>query len=73
MQPGEGDFRAFSAFCPHRGCMVKSIGDSAIRCPCHGSSFDLADGSVLGGPATTGLIPKPLQIRQGRIEIPADE
>jgi rieske iron-sulfur protein len=49
---------AFSAICPHAGCIVSSwIAESHILlCPCHGSEYNPADaGAVVGGPA-----PRPL-------------
>lgn len=54
-QPTEGDFKAFSAVCTHQGCLVESSSDGQIPCPCHGSAFSLEDGSVITGPATSGL------------------
>ncbi|MFF8969158.1 Rieske (2Fe-2S) protein [Streptomyces sp. NPDC014995] len=54
-QPTKGDFKAFSAVCTHQGCTVGSVADGTINCPCHRSSFRIADGSVTGGPATTPL------------------
>ncbi|CAM3778122.1 Rieske (2Fe-2S) protein [Nocardioides zeicaulis] len=54
-QPTEGDFKAFSAICTHQGCAVQSSTVGDIPCPCHGSKFSLEDGSVLDGPATSGL------------------
>lgn len=57
VQPTEGEFKAFSAICPHQGCEVSNIVDRDIVCGCHGSRFALADGSVKQGPATTGLGP----------------
>jgi nitrite reductase/ring-hydroxylating ferredoxin subunit len=54
-QPSEGEFRAFSAVCPHQGCLVTDVDDGAIVCPCHGSRFDISSGEVLAGPARTGL------------------
>lgn len=53
-QPTEGDIKVFSSICTHTGCPVSGISDT-ISCPCHGSSFDLATGEVLGGPATAPL------------------
>ena len=55
VQPTAGDFKAYSSKCPHQGCAVKGISDGIINCPCHGSQFDVADGSVKKGPATSGL------------------
>jgi Rieske Fe-S protein len=54
-QPTEGDFKAFSSTCTHQGCQVSSVSDEQIVCACHNSRFSIADGSVLGGPATAPL------------------
>ena len=54
-QPTKGDFHAFDARCPHQGCTVDEVTAEAISCPCHGSRFAPGDGSVVQGPATTGL------------------
>jgi cytochrome b6-f complex iron-sulfur subunit len=53
-QPQAGEVVAFDARCPHQGCTVAPSGDK-LRCPCHGSTFRTADGSLISGPATTGL------------------
>ena len=36
-------------------CTVGSIQNGTITCPCHGSTYSIKDGSVLGGPAPTPL------------------
>ena len=54
-QPRSESFRAFSAICTHAGCIVSSVSDGTINCPCHGSRFSIKDGSVVNGPATTPL------------------
>jgi Rieske Fe-S protein len=54
-QPEAGEFRAFSATCTHQGCPVTEVADGTINCNCHGSKFAVADGSVVDGPADTGL------------------
>ncbi|MEU0968748.1 Rieske (2Fe-2S) protein [Streptomyces sp. NPDC005917] len=54
-QPTSGTYKAFATKCPHAGCPVTSVANGAIVCPCHGSQFSIADGSVKHGPATTGL------------------
>lgn len=53
-QPTDGDLRVFSINCTHTGCAVTGISDR-ISCPCHGSTFDLDTGDVLGGPAGAPL------------------
>ncbi|MGW5615907.1 Rieske (2Fe-2S) protein [Streptomyces sp. NPDC003877] len=54
-QPEQGQFRAFSAICTHQRCLLGSVSDGTINCPCHGSRFRIADGSVANGPATRSL------------------
>jgi len=53
--PQAGTFKAFSATCTHQGCTVSSVSNGTINCPCHGSQFNIADGSVTTGPATQPL------------------
>ena len=54
-QPTQGTFKAFTAVCTHQGCTVGSVKDGVISCPCHGSAYSAADGSVQNGPATRPL------------------
>jgi Rieske Fe-S protein len=54
-QPEAGTVRAFSAVCTHQGCTVAEVKGGTINCPCHGSRFRVADGSVAGGPASRPL------------------
>jgi glycine/D-amino acid oxidase-like deaminating enzyme/nitrite reductase/ring-hydroxylating ferredoxin subunit len=52
---GENKIHAFSAVCPHMGCMVHwNAEEKSFDCPCHGSRFT-KEGVVLNGPATIGL------------------
>ena len=53
-QPTDGEIHAFSSVCTHQGCTVEA-GEGELSCPCHGSSFDLTTGDVLGGPAEDPL------------------
>jgi Rieske Fe-S protein len=54
-QPTAGTIKGFSAICTHQGCLVGSVVDNEIICPCHGSKFSGTDGSVITGPATQPL------------------
>jgi Rieske Fe-S protein len=54
-QPTAGEFKAFSAVCTHQGCTVNKVADGTIDCPCHGSKYAIADGSVMHGPAQRSL------------------
>jgi Rieske Fe-S protein len=66
-QPTEGDYRAFEAECSHKGCFVASSTQGHIPCRCHGSKFDLVDGSPLGGPAKAPLTKVEIVVEDGRI------
>jgi nitrite reductase/ring-hydroxylating ferredoxin subunit len=54
-QPRAGTIKAFTAVCTHQGCVVADVSNGTINCPCHGSSYRVADGSVANGPATRPL------------------
>ncbi|MBT2444007.1 Rieske 2Fe-2S domain-containing protein [Streptomyces sp. ISL-36] len=54
-QPTAGEFKAFTAVCTHQGCTVGKVENGTINCPCHGSRFRIADGSVAAGPASRPL------------------
>jgi len=54
-QPTAGQFKGFTAICTHQGCTVSDVSGGTINCPCHGSKFKVADGSVANGPATSPL------------------
>ncbi|KAB2971979.1 MULTISPECIES: Rieske (2Fe-2S) protein [unclassified Streptomyces] len=54
-QPEEGQFKAFSAVCTHQQCLVSTVADGTIDCPCHGSKFKITDGAVAHPPATRPL------------------
>ncbi|MEL3949187.1 MULTISPECIES: Rieske (2Fe-2S) protein [Streptomyces] len=62
-QPTKGEFKAFSNRCTHKGCPVTSVEGGTINCPCHGSKFDITDGSVKQNPA-----PKPLPATKITVE-----
>jgi glycine/D-amino acid oxidase-like deaminating enzyme/nitrite reductase/ring-hydroxylating ferredoxin subunit len=50
-----GTLHAFSAVCPHLGCVVRwDACEKTWDCPCHGSRFD-ALGCVINGPAVSDL------------------
>ncbi|MFE9609149.1 Rieske (2Fe-2S) protein [Streptomyces sp. NPDC006012] len=68
-QPTRNDFKAFSAVCTHQGCTVDRVTDGTIDCPCHGSRFDIADGSVAHGPATRPLPTEPIKVEGNSIRL----
>jgi nitrite reductase/ring-hydroxylating ferredoxin subunit/uncharacterized membrane protein len=57
--------------CVHAGCSLSGgkVEGASIICPCHGSQYDLRDGSVINGPAT---MPEPhyeVRVQNGTIEV----
>lgn len=66
-QPQAGEFKAFSAVCTHQGCIVNSVSDGTINCPCHGSKFRITDASVAAGPAKKPLPPEEITEKDGEI------
>jgi nitrite reductase/ring-hydroxylating ferredoxin subunit len=58
--------------CSHRGCSLSEVGKidgQNIVCGCHGSTFDLRDGSIQRGPATAPQPAFEARERDGRIEV----
>jgi nitrite reductase/ring-hydroxylating ferredoxin subunit len=66
-QPTAGTFKAFTAVCTHQGCVVGTVESGMIVCPCHGSRFHIADGSVANGPAAQALTPVAVKVVNGQI------
>jgi Rieske Fe-S protein len=68
-QPQQGTFKAFSAVCTHAGCVVAEVKNGTINCPCHGSRFKAADGSVAAGPASSALKPVAITVTGDQIRL----
>lgn len=66
-QPVAGTFKAFSATCTHQGCTVGEVSGGTINCPCHGSKFAVADGSVAAGPAPAPLPERAITVEASKI------
>lgn len=51
----EGILHAYTAICPHLGCVVQwNPDEKSFDCPCHGSRFT-CEGKVVNGPAISDL------------------
>jgi Rieske Fe-S protein len=62
-EPQSGTFKAFTAVCTHQGCIVDTVSGGTINCPCHGSKFSIANGSVVNGPAPSPLAPVSIEVQ----------
>ncbi|MFF4058144.1 Rieske (2Fe-2S) protein [Streptomyces sp. NPDC001668] len=68
-QPKKGEFKAFSNICTHQGCAVTSVSGGTINCPCHGSKFNITDGSVANPPAAEPLPEQRIKVSGDSIEL----
>jgi len=68
-QPTKGVFKAWSNVCTHSGCAIDDVSNGTMNCPCHGSKFAVADGSVKGGPAPSPLEKKSIKVAGGKITL----
>ncbi|UCD84655.1 MAG: Rieske (2Fe-2S) protein [Deltaproteobacteria bacterium] len=63
----QNDIAAFSAICPHLGCIIKWDGEKReFPCPCHDSSFTI-EGKVTGGPA------RPYNLLEFRVKVEGED
>jgi rieske iron-sulfur protein len=63
---------AFTAICPHAGCIVSDWvkQTSRLHCPCHGSEYDPArNGIVVAGPSPLPLPSLPVKIVDGLVMV----
>ena len=67
----EGTWHAIEAWCTHAECPLSDgwVEGTAIRCPCHGSLFDLATGAALDGPAEEPVRSYPTRVVDDRVEV----
>ncbi len=68
-QPKEGEFKAFTSICTHQQCPVANVAGGTINCTCHGSKFDITDGSVANPPATRPLAEKKITVTGNSIRL----
>jgi Rieske Fe-S protein len=52
-----------------QGCAVDTVADGTIDCPCHGSKFAVADGSVTTGPAAQPPEKKTVAVTGGKLRL----
>lgn len=62
---------AFEGTCPHFGCGLweGKLEGHTVTCQCHGSQFDVTDGSLIHGPATVSVPSYEVRKRTGRVQV----
>jgi len=67
----EGRWYAFDDACPHHDCPLADgyLSEATIECDCHGSVFDLTNGEVRRGPATTSIGVHLVDTLNGRLRV----
>jgi nitrite reductase/ring-hydroxylating ferredoxin subunit len=67
----DGEVYAFQEFCTHRfGPLSEgSFEDHQVRCPWHGSCFDVRTGKVTNGPAKLDIKTYDTRVREGKVEV----
>jgi nitrite reductase/ring-hydroxylating ferredoxin subunit/uncharacterized membrane protein len=68
-----GRLHALWASCTHQGGPLAegSFADGCVRCPWHGSTFRLADGKVVRGPAAASQPVYQVRVTDGKVEVRA--
>ena len=66
-----GNIYAFQEFCTHRfGPLSEGTFDGTnVKCPWHGSCFDMKTGKVTEGPAKEDIRTFPVEVRDGQVRI----
>jgi nitrite reductase/ring-hydroxylating ferredoxin subunit len=66
-----GTFHVLRNTCTHRGCKLSNgtLNGEIIRCPCHGSEFNVRSGTVVKGPAKEAVLSYPVRLDSGNILI----
>jgi nitrite reductase/ring-hydroxylating ferredoxin subunit/uncharacterized membrane protein len=67
----DGQIHALADRCSHRGCSLAegTVRAGTVTCRCHGSTFTLADGAVVTGPATSPQPSLEVRVREGKVEV----
>jgi nitrite reductase/ring-hydroxylating ferredoxin subunit len=68
VQPAAGTIKAYDAHCPHQGFVLPPPDAAGIvTCPNHLARYRAGDGSLIDGPAPSGLLPIPVRIADGKV------
>jgi len=65
------NFFAIGDTCTHRGCKLSGgkLEGETVRCPCHGSVFNVRTGEVVKGPAKKPVFSYTVTVENGELSI----
>ena len=66
-----GIFFAIGDTCTHRGCKLSGgkLEGETVRCPCHGSVFNVRTGEVVKGPAKKPVLSYTVTVENGELSV----
>jgi nitrite reductase/ring-hydroxylating ferredoxin subunit len=66
-----GSYYAIDDVCTHRGGALSEgeVDGTVVTCPLHGATFDITTGSVLGRPASEGVVSYRVQVDGNDIKV----
>lgn len=66
-----GNFFAIGDKCTHMGCKLSGgkLDGETVRCPCHGSVFNVRTGEVVKGPAKKPVLSFNVTVENGELSI----
>ena len=67
-RPKADEVHVLSAVCTHQGCLVDTVANGTISCPCHGSAYSLT-GEVTSGPAMRPLASQQFSVVDGVVRV----
>jgi nitrite reductase/ring-hydroxylating ferredoxin subunit len=67
----DGEYYAFDDTCTHLGCSLAEgrLEGETVTCRCHGSQFDVTNGSVLRGPAQKPVKSYRTRVQGGELQV----
>ncbi|QNQ91315.1 Rieske 2Fe-2S domain-containing protein [Corynebacterium poyangense] len=68
-QPEPGQYRAYSATCPHQGAKISQVEGNTVQCLAHNSKFSIKDGSVVSGPSKKPLSEATISVQGDNLSV----
>jgi len=65
----KGEYYAIGNVCTHMGCTLSDgkLSGENIKCPCHGSTYNVKTGSIVTGPAKRPETTFQVKVEEGQV------